>query len=289
MQCYTDPRALSQLIKDRSLKMSKGMGQNFLIDPSVPERIVEMSGIGADDCVIEVGPGAGALTCELSRRAKRVTAIELDKNLIPILKELLKGEKNVEIINADVLNVDLDKVVEGMGAQTAKLCANLPYNVATSIITGVLESSTRVTELTVMVQREVASRICASPGSKDYGVLSVVCEYYCGREVLFDVDPDSFMPRPKVVSTVVKLNRRKVPSVQVPAQKLFKFVNLAFSQRRKTIQNCLSSGGRYDKEDVKNALEIIGIRPDARAEMLSIEEFSRLLERLEQNDSMASI
>ena len=287
MDPYYDAKYLRYLTQKYGVKMSKGMGQNFLTDEGVAEKIVELSGIGEDDCVVEIGPGASALTRKLSVRAKKIVAVEVDKNLIPLLNEALAGIRNVKVINADALKIDIDALIdEEFDGRSARLCANLPYNVATAIITRVLEKSKKTTDLTVMVQREVAKRICASPGSKQYGALTLICEYYSHREELFDVLPASFTPPPKVVSTVMSLKRRESPPVKSDISKLMKVINASFSQRRKTLQNSLCAGmGEYKKDMVRDVLIEMGKPEDIRAEMLSLHDFDELYTALESQEA----
>lgn len=271
------PNKIKETLDRYGFKFSKSLGQNFLIDGNVVRKIVREAGITKDDYVLEIGPGMGTLTEELALNAKKVVAIELDKKLLPILDETLTNYDNVEIIYGDVLEVDLKKVIEEkLGGGPVKLVANLPYYVTTPIIGKLLEDGLNLESINVMVQKEVADRMAAGPGSKSYGSLSVFVNFYTNPKVVVKVPKTVFMPQPKIDSSVIRLELKSdLPDID--REKFFKVVKAAFSKRRKTIINALSTFGfDLEKEDIRHALERVGIKPEERAENISVEDFIKL-------------
>lgn len=269
-------RDIKALLGRHGFHFSKSMGQNFLIESWVPRNIAEASGADGTCGVIEVGPGIGPLTVQLAGRAKKVVAVELDRTLLPVLAETLAEHPNVEVVPGDVMKLDLAALAaEKLPGLTPMVCANLPYNITTPVITVFLEAHI-FSAITVMIQREVARRICAAPGSPDYGAFSVFCQYYAEPELLFDVAPECFLPAPKVTSSVIRLVPRSSPlQTLVDEQTFFRVVRAAFAQRRKTLINSLSSSG-YDKSMVRSALAACGLPETVRGERLDIPEFAAL-------------
>ena len=264
------------IVKHFNFRFSKGLGQNFLIDQNVLDSIVESSGLDENCTAIEIGPGIGTLTQEIAKRCKKVLSIELDDKLIPVLGETLGNYENVKIVHADALQIDLNELIEAEGMKNIKLLANLPYYVTTPIITKIFEEKTIIDSITVMIQKEVGDRIAAKPGTKDYGSLSLLCQYYSVPVKVCDVPPGAFMPEPKVDSVVVKMELLKEPAVKVIDEKLFfSIVRFAFNMRRKTLWNALKPVGLGD-EKLKAALEKANIDPIRRGETLSIQEFGTL-------------
>ena len=266
---YTEIRAL---LDRHGFRFSKSLGQNFLTAAWVPERIAEAAGLDEQTGVLEVGPGIGCLTEQLSRRAGKVLAVELDKALKPVLAETLAGRENVELLFGDVLKQDLPRLVEErLPGLRHVLCANLPYNVTTPLLTAFLEAGCFET-ITVMIQREVARRICAGPGTADYGAFGLFVQWHCETELLFDVPPSCFVPQPKVTSSVIRLTRRAAPPVQVKDEKLlFRVIRAAFDQRRKTLPNALSAGIEgLDKEQAARAVEEAGFDVRIRGEAVDL-------------------
>lgn len=269
----------------------KKYGQNFLIDTHVLDKIIRAAQIGADDFVVEIGPGIGTMTQYLAAAARQVTAIEIDKALIPILEETLGGYDNVTILNEDVLKVDIRGLVEEQNnGEPIKVVANLPYYITTPIIMGLFESDVPLESVTVMVQKEVADRMKTGPGSKDYGALSLAVQYYARPELIANVPPNCFMPRPGVGSAVIKLTRHEKPPVQVEDEGfLFQVIRAAFNQRRKTLVNSLNNALdiAVSKEAAAKVLEEMGLSPSIRGEALTLEQFAelgnRLWERLQSN------
>ncbi|HDK7139178.1 TPA: 16S rRNA (adenine(1518)-N(6)/adenine(1519)-N(6))-dimethyltransferase RsmA [Clostridium botulinum] len=263
-----------EIVNKYEFKFNKNLGQNFLIDESVLEDIIEGAEINKEDTVIEIGPGVGTLTKELLERAKEVYSIELDGDLIPILQEELKEYNNFTLIHKDALKIDFNELMEDK--DSIKLVANLPYYVTTPIISRLLTEKSNFKSLTIMIQKEVAERINAEPNCKEYGSLTVLVQYYCNTKIIRKVSPNSFIPRPKVDSIVIKLDRLSEPRVRVKSQKLFfNVVRSSFNMRRKTLWNSLKSLN-IDKESMENAFERAGIDPKRRGETLSIEEFGKL-------------
>lgn len=261
------------ILKAFGLRMSKKLGQNFLIDARIVQGIVEAAEIEPGDRVLEIGPGIGTLTQGLAEAGADVTAVELDKKLPTVLKETLKAYDNVRIVPGDILKVNIPEI---MGDAPFKVAANLPYYITTPILMTLLERRLPITHMVTMVQREVAERMTAKPGSRIYGALSVAVQYYTEPQIVLDVPPRSFIPAPEVMSVVVSCRVRKEPAVAVQDEKLFfRVVKAAFGQRRKTLMNALKGGG-FSKEAVRDALEQSGIDPTRRGETLTLEEFGRL-------------
>ena len=282
----TNPSELKLLLGKHGFRFSKAMGQNFLIAAWVPERIASEAGIDESTGVLEVGPGVGCLTHELAQYAGHVLAVELDERLRPVLRETLADCENAEVLFGDVLKQNLPELVkEHFPGLRPVVCANLPYNVTSPLLTAFLEAGCFET-VTVMIQREVAKRLCAKPGTADYGAFTVFTQWHAEPEILFDVSPGCFLPAPKVTSSVVKLTVRKAPPVEVKSEKrFFAVVRAAFNQRRKTLVNALSSGlSGVTKEQITQAIADCGLDEKVRGEALGIAEFARLSDRL---DAMA--
>lgn len=262
-----------ELVEKYQFRFTKSLGQNFLVDQNIVRDIVRGAEVSKEDYVIEIGPGVGTLTRELLKEAASVTAIELDDKLLPILKEELKEYENFHLIHGDATKVQLDAVYPG---KEIKLVANLPYYVTTPIITKILNDKVAFSSLTIMIQKEVAERMDAVPGTKDYGSLSVLVQYYCDTKIVRSVPPESFMPRPKVDSTVIRLTKLEKPRAHVEDEALFfKIVRMVFTMRRKTLSNNLKSLG-YTREFIEEVLEAAGIDLKARGETLSVEKFAEL-------------
>lgn len=278
MERLSDIGEIKRILSKHGFTFSKAMGQNFLVNPSVCPRMAEYCGADGDKGVIEIGPGIGVLTNELCKVAKKVVAIELDTRLLPVLEETLAEHKNVKVINADVMKVDLHKLIsEEFSGMEVVVCANLPYYITSPIIMKLLEDKLPINALTVMVQKEAADRLCADVGSRESGAVTVAVNYYSSAEKLFGVSRGSFMPAPNVDSAVIRLNVSKEPRIDVKDEKLFfKMVKSAFSQRRKTISNSVTSGLSLSKDSFKTACENAGISPTARAEALTLEELGNL-------------
>lgn len=264
----------AELVKKYNFKFTKSLGQNFLVDQSVPRDIVDGADVGPDDLVIEIGPGVGTLTAQLLKIAKRVVAIELDDTLIPILTEELGGYPNFNLIHNDALKVDFDEVIGD--EQSVKLVANLPYYVTTPIIVKLLKEKHKFKSLTIMIQKEVAERMNAEPGNKDYGALTLLVQYYCNTKIVRKVPPTCFIPRPKVDSIVIRLDKLDEPKVKVDNEKLFfDIIRNSFNMRRKTLWNGVKSIGPA-KEKLEAAFEKAGVDPKRRGETLTIQEFATL-------------
>ena len=273
---------IKALLERHGFRFSKSMGQNFLIEGWVPRDIAAASGAGADKGVVEVGPGIGPLTRELSQLAGKVVSIELDRSLLPILKETLADRDNVEIVPGDVLKTDLRTLAsEKLPGLRPIACANLPYNITSPAITAFREAGCFET-ITVMIQREVARRICAAPGTGDYGAFSLYCQVKAGTELLFDVPPECFIPAPKVTSSVLRLTPRPLPEEIDDEAHFFQVVRASFAQRRKTLLNGLSAafGRQYTKQQLQDILQGCGLPPDIRGERLGISEFAALSKAL---------
>ncbi|MBU5294271.1 16S rRNA (adenine(1518)-N(6)/adenine(1519)-N(6))-dimethyltransferase RsmA [Anaerosalibacter bizertensis] len=271
------PSYVKEIIDKYNFRFSKGLGQNFLIDGNIVRKICEEGEVSKEDDILEIGPGIGTLTEELSYKANKVVAVELDKSLFPILDETLAGCNNVEIVPGDILKIDLPKLFsEKFESENIKIVANLPYYITTPIIGRLLEEELDIDSILVMVQSEVAERMKASPGTKDYGSLSVFVQYYTEPEIVLSVPKTAFMPRPNVDSAVIKLKIRKEKIELKDREIFFKVVKAAFSQRRKTILNSLSSGLKTDKATIRAILEKADIDPKLRAENLTIEDFSKI-------------
>nr|WP_300325198.1 16S rRNA (adenine(1518)-N(6)/adenine(1519)-N(6))-dimethyltransferase RsmA [uncultured Anaerostipes sp.] len=286
MEKLSNPKKTIEVIQKYQFDFQKKFGQNFLIDGRVLEKIMDAADIGAEDFVLEIGPGIGTMTQYLAERARQVMAVEIDRNLIPILSETLSDYDNVEILNADILKIDLRKTVEEKNqGKPIKVVANLPYYITTPIIMELFESEIPVDNITVMVQKEVADRMQAQPGTKDYGALSLAVQFYAEPYIVANVPPNCFMPRPKVGSAVIRLTRHQNPPVEVKNKKLlFQLIRASFNQRRKTLQNGIKnfSGLSFSKEEVADALEQIGVSPTIRGEALSLEQFAELCSLLDR-------
>ena len=282
MQNLSDISVIKKILSEHGFTFSKSLGQNFLINPTVCPRMAEACGADSDTGVLEIGAGIGVLTAELAKRAKKVVSLELDTRLIPVLAETLGEFSNVEVLNADVLKIDLNKLIDDcfQGMHVA-VCANLPYYITSPVIMALLESRIPVDAVTVMVQKEAAARLCAPVGSRDAGAVTVAVNYYAQAEKLFDVSAGSFMPAPKVDSSVIRLNIRKEPPVEVSDEKFFfRVIKAAFGQRRKTASNSLSAGLGIPKDKVSSAIAAAGFDPSVRAESLTMQELARLSECL---------
>ena len=269
---------IKALLARHGFRFSKSMGQNFLVQDWVPQDIAAASGAGPDTGVLEVGPGIGPLTRELAKRAERVVSVELDRSLLPILAETLAGCPNAEVISGDILKTDISALIgEKLGGLTPIACANLPYNITTPAITALIEAGC-FASITVMIQREVAKRICAAPGTADYGAFSVYCQYYTAPELLFEVPPDCFIPAPKVTSAVVRMVPRPAPAEVDDPEHFFRVVKAAFALRRKTLLNSLSAnlGGQHTKQALSAAIQACGLPDGIRGERLSIPQFAQL-------------
>lgn len=278
MQNLSDISVIKSVLSRHGFTFSKSLGQNFLVNPSVCPKMAELCGADENTGVIEVGAGIGVLTKELSKRAKKVVSIELDTRLIPVLSETLDGCLNTEVINDDILKIDLEKLIEEkFSGMKVVVCANLPYYITTPVITRFLESGLKIESVTVMIQKEVADRLIAGCGSRGAGAITACVDYYSEAKKLFDVSRGSFMPAPKVDSSVIKLNLRKNPPVEVGDEKrFFRVVKAAFAQRRKTVLNSVSSSLGISKEAVSAALETAGLEKTVRAEQMSLMDFSKL-------------
>lgn len=281
------PKNTIEIIQKYQFMFQKKFGQNFLIDTHVLEKIIKSAGVSEEDCVLEIGPGIGTMTQYLAEHARQVVAVEIDRNLIPILEETLADYENVKIINEDILKVDIKRLAEQYnGGRPIKVVANLPYYITTPIIMGLFESDVPIDNITVMVQKEVADRMQEGPGSKDYGALSLAVQYYAEPEIVANVPPNCFIPRPNVGSAVIRLTRHKEMPVQVKDPKLmFKLIRASFNQRRKTLQNGLNNSPElpYSKEQVAAALETMGLSPSVRGEALTLEQFARLADLLSED------
>lgn len=275
------PQNTIAILQKYNFNFQKKFGQNFLIDTRVLERIIENAEITKEDCVLEIGPGIGTMTQYLAESAREVVAVEIDKNLIPILEnDTLAEYDNVTIINDDILKVDINKIVqEKNNGQPIKVVANLPYYITTPIIMGLFESHVPLKNITIMVQKEVADRMQEGPGSKDYGALSLAVQYYAKPEIVANVPPNCFIPRPNVGSAVIRLTRHDVPPVEVKDEAyMFALIRASFNQRRKTLLNGLTNAGNLGvtKEQILAALEQMGLPATIRGEALTLEQFGEL-------------
>ncbi len=277
----TDYNEIRALLARHGFRFSKSLGQNFLTAAWVPERIAAEAGLDGQTGVAEVGPGVGCLTVELAKRAGKVAAIELDKALLPVLKETLREYDNVSVIPGDATKMDLRSLVaEKFPGLRPVVCANLPYNVTTPLLTALIEAGCFET-ITVMIQREVARRICAGPGSADYGAFGLFVQWHCETELLFDVPPSCFVPQPKVTSSVIRLAKRPAPPLPVQDEKLlFRLIRAAFNQRRKTLVNALSSGLGLDKGELEALLGELGFDARVRGEALDIAAFAAVSDKI---------
>jgi hypothetical protein len=290
MTKIANPANTIDIIKKYDFNFQKKFGQNFLIDTHVLDKICSESGLGKNDLAIEIGPGIGALTQYLAITAKAVVAVEIDKNLLPILGDTLKDYKNTELINADFLKVDLEKLIDECIQKYGKfdnirIIANLPYYITTPIIMNVLESHTHIDSITVMIQKEVADRMQAAPGSKNYGALSLAVQYYSDPYVVAFVPQNCFIPRPKVGSSVIRLDIYKDKPIKTVNEKLmFQIIRAGFNQRRKTLVNSLINfeGLQFSKNKIIHALSLLGKSEKIRGEALSLDEFAQLAEYLQE-------
>lgn len=275
-----NPQNTIEILQKYQFTFQKKFGQNFLIDPHVLNKIIQAANITKDDVVLEIGPGIGTMTQYLAEAAKKVIAVEIDKNLIPILSETLSGYDNVEIMNEDILKLDIKKLVmEENEGRPIKVAANLPYYITTPIIMGLFENHIPLSSITVMVQKEVADRMQTGPGNKDYGALSLAVQYYAKPYIAANVPPNCFIPRPKVGSAVIRLTRHEEPPVRVENEKLmFDIIRASFNQRRKTLVNGLNNSDvlKLPKEVITRAVEQLGKGPGVRGEVLTLEQFARL-------------
>jgi 16S rRNA (adenine1518-N6/adenine1519-N6)-dimethyltransferase len=280
-----NPTNTLEIIRKYDFAFQKRFGQNFLIDGNVVEKIVNQAGVTKEDFVLEVGPGIGTMTQVLCEHAREVAAVEIDKSLIPILKETLSPYDNVTVINEDILKVDVNELaMEKNGGRPIKVVANLPYYITTPIIMGLFESHVPIDSITIMVQKEVADRMQVGPGTKDYGALSLAVQYYARPEIVLKVPASCFMPRPKVDSAVIRLKKHEQPTVDVADEGLmFAIIRAAFNQRRKTLLNALSNSGelsgrsdRKSKEELAAVIEAAGLNPTVRGEALTLEEYAKL-------------
>ncbi len=284
MKLY-DLTVIRPLLEKHGFHFSKSMGQNFLIQEWVPKRILQAANIDKDFGVLEIGPGIGVLTQELCQAAAKVVSVELDRALLPVLDETLSEYDNVEIVNGDIMKVSLSQVLdERLSGLRLAACANLPYNITTPVLRLLLESE-RFEQITVMIQKEVARRICAKPGTPEYGAFTLFVEYYASPSICFDVPPDCFYPRPKVTSTVITLHKRSRNIPQKDKDFLFSITRAAFSQRRKTLVNGLSSlfAGKLSKEQLQEIITGCGFAPLVRGETLSLDDFMRLSNALKDS------
>ena len=279
-----NPKYTIEVLQKYGFVFQKRFGQNFLIDTHVLDRIIQASEITKDDFVLEIGPGIGTMTQYLADSAREVTAVEIDDALIPILKDTLKEWDNVNVIHGDILKTDIRKIADEKNqGRPIKVVANLPYYITTPIIMGLFESHVPVDSITVMVQKEVADRMQTGPGSKDYGALSLAVQYYAKPEIVANVPPNCFMPRPKVGSAVIRLTCHQEKPVQVQDEKLmFNIIRASFNQRRKTLANGLKNAATLDftKEEVEAAIDALGKGASVRGETLTLEEFARLSDLL---------
>ena len=282
MYKLTDIGTVKDILARHGFHFSKSLGQNFIVNPSICPRMAEESGIDENCGVIEIGAGIGVLTAELAKRAKKVVVIEIDTKLLPILDETLKDFDNIEIINQDVLKTDLAALIkEKFDGMPVYVCANLPYYITSPVIMTLLESRLPIEAITVMVQKEAAQRLCAPVGSRLSGAVTVAVDYYAHAEKLFDVSSGSFMPAPKVDSSVIRMDIRKKPEIEITDEKLFfKIVHAAFGQRRKTASNGISAGAGIPKDIVIRAIEECGFEPSVRAEGMTMQELAELSEKI---------
>lgn len=282
-----NPKNTIEIIQKYEFMFQKKFGQNFLIDTHVLEKIIKAAGITKKDCVLEIGPGIGTMTQYLAESAGRVVAVEIDRNLIPILGETLADYDNVTVINEDILKVDIRALADKYnGGRPIKVVANLPYYITTPIIMGLFESNVPIDNITVMVQKEVADRMKEGPGSKDYGALSLAVQYYAEPEIVANVPPNCFIPRPNVGSAVIRLTRHKIMPVEVKNPALmFRIIRASFNQRRKTLQNGLNNSPElsFNKEQIAGAIEKMGLPAAVRGEALSLAQFAELSDILGGN------
>ncbi len=284
MAYLSNPKETLAVLNRYGFHFQKKYGQNFLIDSHVLDKIIDAAGIGPEDFVLEIGPGIGTLTQYLAEAAGEVVAVEIDSRLIPVLEDTLSEYENVTVINKDILKVDLAALAEEKNqGKPIKVVANLPYYITTPIIMGLFEQDIPLDSVTVMVQKEVAQRMMTGPGTKDYGALSLAVQYYSQPEIVANVPPNCFIPRPAVGSAVIRLKKYREPSVRVrDPEMMFRLIRGAFNQRRKTLQNALHNSPDLgiDKEKILDALEKMGLPPAVRGEKLTLEEYARLSDLL---------
>ncbi|WP_367566337.1 16S rRNA (adenine(1518)-N(6)/adenine(1519)-N(6))-dimethyltransferase RsmA [Lacrimispora sp.] len=280
MASLGSPQKTIEIIKKYEFTFQKKFGQNFLIDTHVLDKIIASSGVTKEDCVLEIGPGIGTMTQYLAENAGHVVAVEIDSNLIPVLKETLGDYNNVTVIHGDILKTDVNQIAEQYnGGRPIKVVANLPYYITTPIIMGLFEGNVPIDNITVMVQKEVADRMQVGPGSKDYGALSLAVQYYAQPYIVANVPPNCFMPRPNVGSAVIRLTRHKNPPVTAEDPDLmFRLIRASFNQRRKTLQNGLNNSPEisFTKEEIIQAIESLGLGASIRGEALTLEQFAAL-------------
>lgn len=275
-----NPKYTIEILQKYDFVFQKRFGQNFLIDTHVLDKIIQASGITKEDFVLEIGPGIGTMTQYLAEAAREVVAVEIDDSLIPILKDTLKEWNNVSVIHGDILKTDIRKIaMEKNDGKPMKVVANLPYYITTPIIMGLFEKQVPIDSITIMVQKEVAERMQVGPGTKDYGALSLAVQYYAEPEIVANVPPNCFMPRPKVGSAVIRLTKYEKPSVNVKDEKLmFRLIRASFNQRRKTLVNGLKNSQElhFSKEEIEEALQKCGLPLNIRGEALTLEQFAEL-------------
>lgn len=280
MATLGNPQNTIAVLQKYNFNFQKKFGQNFLIDTHVLDRIIEAADITKEDFVLEIGPGIGTMTQYLCENAREVAAVEIDKNLIPILEDTLSAYDNITVINKDILKMDIPALAqEKNGGKPIKVVANLPYYITTPIIMGLFESHVPIDSITIMVQKEVADRMQVGPGTKDYGALSLAVQYYAKPEIVANVPPNCFMPRPKVGSAVIRLTRHEKPPVEVEDEKfMFRLIRASFNQRRKTLVNGLNNAPnvQVSKENIVKSLEELGVSANIRGEALTLEQFAEL-------------
>lgn len=280
MRNLASPLVLRQVLAENGFRFTKSLGQNFLVDENVLDSIISGAEINGESCVLEIGPGFGTLTQRLCMHAKKVVAVEIDSDVIPVLKESTANFENIRVINADIMKTDIAALIsDEFGSQKVKVCANLPYYITTPIISSLIKPSLPISDITIMIQKEVAERLAASPGGKDYGALSVMVGYRAEPELITVVPPSAFMPQPKVESAVIRLNLRSTPPVDLISEKVFEnVVKGAFALRRKTLVNSLVNGGTLglSKDEIIKILSVAGIDGKRRGETLSMQEFAAI-------------
>ena len=292
MATLGNPKNTIEVLQKYNFNFQKKFGQNFLIDTRVLEEIIDAADITKDDFVLEIGPGIGTMTQYLCETAREVVAVEIDTNLIPILKDTLSAYDNVEVLNQDILKVDIASLAkERNNNRPIKVVANLPYYITTPIIMGLFESHVPIDSITIMVQKEVADRMQEGPGSKEYGALSLAVQYYAKPEIVVNVPPSCFMPQPKVGSAVIRLTRHEQPPVQADNEKLmFQVIRASFNQRRKTLANGLNNFGSFglSKEEIQSCIEELGVPVNIRGEALSLEQFAELANIINRHRQQAN-
>ena len=292
MEKLVNPQKTIEVIQKNEFAFQKRFGQNFLVDARVLDKIIQSAGVTKEDCVLEVGPGIGTMTQALSEAARQVVAVEIDDHLIPILQETLKECPNVKVIHGDILKTDVKAIADEYNEGCPlHVIANLPYYITTPIIMGLFESGVPLKSITIMVQKEVADRMKAEPGTKDYGALSLAVQYYAEPYLVANVPPNCFIPRPNVGSAVIRLTRHEQPPVQVADEKLmFRLIRAAFNQRRKTLANSLNNSPElfFPKEQIQEAIAALDVSPSVRGEALSLEQFAQLANLLSKKRMQVS-